>query len=340
MRHVRVSGGQAWSINSLEDHSSGGRPGRESMDPLRPCLLFRGEEGKVLFMKIVAAPAFALLLAGAAHAQSAPPQTPPPAPGGSNLTRDLNAGPPAPAPYLAPSPAPVARDDAEPEADPAAPVAPAAAPSATPAPQPRAAPTLPPVAPPVAASPRITPIPTTPAPPPRTMPITPGRSAPTNPLPPVSEPFTPPRAIAASAPTVPMDTVVAPAPPPPAAPAITVLDAAARAALPFSVDLPAGFEMVTGRPGPDFRIYTIRRGDRSFAMVYAGPASQFPIYSGQMVEAGGRASVVSTEDGVRHAQEHLFQRATAPREIHVWTMSLDGADRALAEQIAQSLDVR
>ncbi|MDI6625705.1 MAG: hypothetical protein QME55_13320, partial [Brevundimonas sp.] len=130
-------------------------------------------------------------------------------------------------------------------------------------------------------------------------------------------------------------------PPPPTAPAVTVLDAAARAALPFSVELPAGFELVTGRPGPDFRIYTIRRGDRSFAMIYAGPASQFPIYSGEMVEAGGRASVVATEDGARHAREHLFQREGAtPREIHVWTMSLEGADRALAERIAQSVDVR
>lgn len=128
--------------------------------------------------------------------------------------------------------------------------------------------------------------------------------------------------------------------PAPAAPAVTVLDAAARAALPFSADLPPGFEIVTGRPGPDFRIYTIRRGAKSFAMVYVGPASQFPIYSGQMVEAGGRASVVSTENGVRHAMEHLFQRADAPREVHVWVMSLDGADRAMAEQIAQSVDVR
>jgi hypothetical protein len=50
--------------------------------------------------------------------------------------------------------------------------------------------------------------------------------------------------------------------------------------------------------------------------------------------------VVSTEDGVRHAQEHLFQRPDAPREIHVWTMSLDGADRAMAEGIAQSVDLR
>ncbi len=119
-----------------------------------------------------------------------------------------------------------------------------------------------------------------------------------------------------------------------------MLDAPARAALPFSVDLPAGFQIVTGRPGPDFRIYTIRRGDRSFAMVYVGPASQFPIYSGEMVEAGGRASVVVTEGGARHAVEHLFQRMEAPREIHVWTMTLDGADRALAEQIAQSVDAR
>ena len=35
-----------------------------------------------------------------------------------------------------------------------------------------------------------------------------------------------------------------------------------------------------------------------------------------------------------------LQRADAPREVHIWTMTLDGADRALAEQIAQSVDVR
>ncbi|HYC97717.1 hypothetical protein, partial [Brevundimonas sp.] len=144
-----------------------------------------------------------------------------------------------------------------------------------------------------------------------------------------------------SRPAAPTPAAPAPTPEPPPAPAVTTLDAAARAALPFTVDLPAGFEIVTGRPGPDFRIYTIRRGDRSFAMIYAGPASQFPIYSGEVREAAGRASVVSTEDGVRHAREHLFQRPDAtPREIHVWTMSLEGPDRALAERIAQSVDVR
>lgn len=123
-------------------------------------------------------------------------------------------------------------------------------------------------------------------------------------------------------------------------PTVTVLDAAARAALPFTVDLPRGFEIVTGRPGPNFKIYTIRRGERSFVMVYAGPNSQFPIYSGDIVDVPGRASVIATEDGQRHAMEHLFRRSTDPLEVHVWTMTLDGADRALAEQIAQTVDAR
>ena len=177
-----------------------------------------------------------------------------------------------------------------------------------------------------------------------------GPPAPAVYLAPVPEPVSaPPANVAVRPPPVPpaapspaSRTEANPVPPPApaAAPGVTVLDRAALAALPFTADLPPGFEVVTGRPGPDFRIYTIRRGGQSFVMVYAGPASQFPIYSGQMVEAGGRASIVATEDGVRHALEHLFQRPTAPTEIHVWTSSLEGADRALAEQIAQSVDVR
>ncbi|MFN3559674.1 MAG: hypothetical protein ACK4UQ_10350, partial [Brevundimonas sp.] len=149
-------------------------------------------------------------------------------------------------------------------------------------------------------------------------------------------------ATAALATAAPVAPAAEPAPPPPApnVSTVTVLDATARAALPFAVDLPAGFQIVTGRPGPDFKIYTIRRGDRSFVMIYTGPASQFPIYTGEQVQAGGRTSVVATEDGQRHAMEHLFQRADAPREVHVWTMTLDGPDRALAEQIAQSVDIR
>jgi len=256
-------------------------------------------------MRAIIVTVAALSFAGAAHARTPPAQTSPgqtPAPT-NHLTRDLNAGPPAPAVYLAPPPVTVA----EPGAAPSAPEETASVPA------PRA------VAPPAVASPpRAAPIAAAPAIQPRTAPTAPPRTE------------TP-----AGAPEE-----AAPAAPPPAAPALTVLDAAARAALPFTVDLPPGFEIVSGRPGPDFRVYTIRRGDRSFVMVYAGPASQFPIYSGQMVEAGGRASVVVTENGVRHAREHLFQRSSAPNEIHIWAMSLDGADRAMAEQIAQTVDVR
>lgn len=301
-------------------------------------------------MKVLVSTAV-LLLATAAQAQTPPSQTPapqtpspPPAPT-SSLTRDLNSGPPAPATYLAPVPA------AEPEAAPATPPPAATVPPAPrpgPSPSPRnAAPTpvLPPsgpvTPPPGGAPPRLTPIPTNPSPAPRMVPITPpAGSAVTAPTPRPSEPFTPPGTARPAGPTVPLEEVVAPPPASPPPPAVTVLDSAARAALPFTADLPAGFEIVTGRPGPDFRIYTIRRAGRSFVMVYTGPASQFPIYSGQMVEAGGRASILSTVDGTRRAVEHLFQRSAAPAEIHVWTMSLDGADYDLAEQIAQSVDVR
>lgn len=75
-------------------------------------------------------------------------------------------------------------------------------------------------------------------------------------------------------------------------------------------------------------------------MIYTGPASQFPIYSGEIVQAAGRASVVTVEGNQRRAVEHLFQRSTSPGEVHIWVSSLDGADRQIAEQIAQSVDVR
>lgn len=271
----------------------------------------------------VALPLAALLsVTGAAHAQTASVPVPPaqapasqaaPAAPSSSLTRDLNSGPPAPATYLAPAPAPV--------------IAPVA---------------VPPAASPPAASatpPRTEPIPAVPAPQPRAGTITPALRAAPPAAAPEREPVTP-APTGGSAPAVaPVEAAVV-TPPPPPPPTVTVLDSAARAALPFTADLPPGFEIVTGRPGPDFRIYTIRRGTQSFVMIYAGPASQFPIYSGQMVEGGGRASILSNEDGVRHAVEHLFQRSTAPAEVHIWTMSLDGADRTIAEDIAQSVDVR
>ena len=121
---------------------------------------------------------------------------------------------------------------------------------------------------------------------------------------------------------------------------MTALDAAAIAALPFTVELPPGFRIDAGRPGADFNVYRISRGERPFVMIYAGPTSQFPIYTGDMVRVAGRASVVSVEDGQRHALEHLFQRSSAPQEVHVWVSSVEGADRVVAERIAQSVDVR
>ena len=54
--------------------------------------------------------------------------------------------------------------------------------------------------------------------------------------------------------------------------------------------------------------------------------------------AAGRVTVVVPEGARRIAMEHLFQRPTAPAEVHVWLMSLDGADRDAGERIAQSVD--
>ncbi len=125
-----------------------------------------------------------------------------------------------------------------------------------------------------------------------------------------------------------------------AAPTVTVLSGTQRAGLPFTVDLPVGFEIVSRPQGPDFAIYSVRRGAQPFVMIYAGPSSQFPIYDGQMAQAGGRSSIVVTENGTRRAVEHLFQREAAPKEIHIWVASLEGADAALAEQIAQTVDLR
>lgn len=291
-------------------------------------------------MKTPALTAVTLLLAPlavtAAHAQTAP-QTSPASSAGSDFTRDLNSGPPAAATYLAPAPTPAPPPAATTTPPPAVTTPRPAA--ATPAPAP--ATTQPPAsrpAAPVTSGPAATPPRSTPAPVPAT---TPPRSTPI-PDPSTAQPPAPrPAAPAASAPVTPAPAAVTP-PPPPNVPTVTVLDAPARAALPFTAELPQGFDIVTGRPGPNFRIYTIRRraDERSFVMVYVGPSSQFPIYSGETVEAGGRASLVATQDGQRHAVEHLFQRETDPREIHIWTMSLDGADQAMAERIAQSVDVR
>lgn len=124
----------------------------------------------------------------------------------------------------------------------------------------------------------------------------------------------------------------------PAAPVARALDAAAIAALPFRIDVPRGFILTAQRPAPGVGIYSIRRGDRTFVMVYTGPASQFPIYSGEARTAAGRTSIVAAHGDVRTAMEHLFQRQTAPAEIHVWLSSLDGEDLVQAERIGNSVE--
>ncbi|WP_205570686.1 hypothetical protein [Brevundimonas naejangsanensis] len=143
-----------------------------------------------------------------------------------------------------------------------------------------------------------------------------------------------------------------PAAPPPAAPAASTpqtapaapaiepraLSAADRAALPFRMDLPTGFQLVEGRAAPGARIYSARKAGKTYLMIYAGPSSQFPIYDGERVTAGGRVSVVTPQGERRVAMEHLFQRSGDPAEIHVWLMSLEGAERDEAERIAQTVD--
>ncbi len=126
--------------------------------------------------------------------------------------------------------------------------------------------------------------------------------------------------------------------PAPSAPAPQGLSAAERAALPFRIDLPPGFQLVEGRSGPNAHVYSARKAGKTYLMVYAGPSSQFPIYDGEQVTAGGRISVVTTEGPRRIAMEHLFQRSAQPAEIHVWVMAQDGADRDEAERIAQTVD--
>lgn len=137
------------------------------------------------------------------------------------------------------------------------------------------------------------------------------------------------------------DEDAAMASPPASAPAPAALEAAAIAALPFTFTLPEGFVVTAGRPAPDFRVYTIQRGDMPFVMVFTGVQSVYPVYEGREVEAAGRRSVLIEADGRRRAVEHLFTRPSSPREIHVWIASVPTAeDRDLAEAIAQSVDVR
>lgn len=245
--------------------------------------------------------------------------TPPAQRPGSNLTRDLNSAPPS---GLATSPA-------------ASTAVPTPTPTPTPAPTARATQALPPIGQTPAASPR--PAPATSSAPRTTQTLPPIGQSPAA----TTRPQTPAPTTTAPQATGPRPTTTAPAATPPAAaPAPAALNVAAIAALPFSIQLPAGLTITPARAGANASIYRVQRGDQTLLMIYAGPSSQFPIYDGETVRAGGRASVVVTEGSRRLAMEHLFQRAADPKEIHVWIASVEGADRDLAERIGQSIDVK
>jgi hypothetical protein len=226
-----------------------------------------------------------------------------------DLTRRLNGGPPAAA-QAAPQ-APAQASTGRPA--PAAPTSSAAASTARSTPAPTAALTAAPTA---ATTPVRRP---SPASAPAAAPVTP-RAVP---------PATAPAAAPATA---------APQAPPAAAPAAVALNAAAVAGLPFRIELPSGVQLFEGRAAPNAKVWSVRKAGKTLAMIYAGPSSQFPIYDGEQVTAGGRVSVVVPEGTRRVAMEHLFQRPVAPTEIHVWVMSAEGADRDAAERIAQSVD--
>ena len=245
--------------------------------------------------------------------------TPPPQRAGSNLTRDLNSAPPSATP----------------------PAASTATPAPTQAPARATSQALPPIGQTPAASPRPAPAASSA---PRTTqaqpPIGQSPAATTRPAT-ATRPQTPAPTTTAPQATAPQPTTTAPAATPPtAAPAPAALNAAAIAALPFSIQLPTGLTITPARAGATASIYRVQRGDQTLLMIYAGPSSQFPIYDGETVRAGGRASVVVTEGSRRLAMEHLFQRAVDPKEIHVWIASVEGADRDLAERIGQSIDVK
>lgn len=98
--------------------------------------------------------------------------------------------------------------------------------------------------------------------------------------------------------------------------------------------------MTARRAGAEYQVYAVQRGAQPFVMIEVGPTSMFPIYTGQTVTAAGRESVVVDEGGRRRAVEHRFQRTNPARETHVWIASVEPADQAQAEAIAQSVDPR
>lgn len=248
----------------------------------------------------------------------------PPARSATDLTRDLNSAPPAAVPTPRP---PVEEPPARPAPTTTAPAAQTTPPARTqPAPAPQAG-TGSSLTRDLNSGPAATP------------PVTPTRPAATWTLTPAPAPSAAAArpAAAAQSPSAQSPSAQSPLTPPastPAAPADPL------AALPFRIDLPEGFTIEPSEAGPQAKVYAVKRDGRSFVMIYQGPASQFPIYDGQLIDAGGRASVVIEEDGRRRAVEHLFAKDLESRETHVWLSYLEGPDSAQAEQIAQSVEPR
>jgi len=118
------------------------------------------------------------------------------------------------------------------------------------------------------------------------------------------------------------------------------LSAQAIATLPFQIDLPVGVQLAAVSTAREARVWAVRKGLVTLAMIFAGAQSQFPIFEGEQLTVAGRTSVVVDEGQRRVAVEHLFQRAASPQELHIWLMVSGGADRDLAERIAQTLDYR
>jgi len=128
-------------------------------------------------------------------------------------------------------------------------------------------------------------------------------------------------------------------PTPPSTPEPAALTLAERRALSFRVDLPEGAGIYPGRSGPEFDIFSIRRQGRGLLMIYVGPQSQFPIYSGEQRERAGRKSIVVHEGERTLALEHLY-RLRGGAELHVWVSAVSDEDRALADAIGHTVEPR
>ena len=103
--------------------------------------------------------------------------------------------------------------------------------------------------------------------------------------------------------------------------------------------MPEGAGLYPGRSGPEFDIFSVRREGRGLLMIYVGPQSQFPIYSGEQRERAGRRSIIVTENGRTLALEHLY-RLRDGVELHVWVSAVSDEDRALADAIGQTVEPR